>query len=1592
MIPVDLDIGELTMAKARASRATSYFPVKIPVYSLSGGVGKQIPTKRLPTECSVLTNFFCTTQSSLDKRNGFRWADLQGDFGNFSDDTVENLFFHWMEVDAITSYLFIINTNVTYSIWEDHPDKQQIYGGPREFLTVYKITTNLQENDLSDANYITTEKLPTLLGSGKTYIHWNSWKYLVYQDPDPAKYLPAQKRLEAVTIGSSVLILNKQVKAGFTTINGKIELDFTSEETQWIATERLKALDGTELPEGEPVTADWNTSADLYGGNIQYLTAASVDPQNKAEVWNEYKDYTWGSTVIDPGDPVFKPGADDDSLGNDSYPFKQFRGRTWDDSPDVVNGGGVLVIDFNSEVLRLDSTTAYHKDSKLGNQITLRGSTNDGEAQVMNYVWMHREKEGDSFEIRRTGQKHFFTSDGTPDGTADGPERPETFVVNPVDHLNNTQATAKLTLPRNYAYHRYPRQTFTYDRNDDGEIGHYEVDYSPGPIAALNGSFGLMSSHLESGVNDRSKTEGDGYFGITQWKSNYDGYENPTDDPDKLQYFELTDSAGLTTRFYTGFSKGTSTGSIGWEPGTAYRRSGNAAVTEAYIREQVGYGGRLVDIWTSDSPAKSFAGAINDSDLAITATYSGHRTVYLTQDAGGDAGNTEINLMSYDLVNNNYYKIAVNDLYEPPEDGFRFTGGIGTSYDDGYTAEELGSGFADAAELAKVINLKQSETLIAYSNQFSVTDDTTYPGRLIVLQKDSGRHTNTSIWYNSFTENDDDAGSEGDIIYDLSTHVAQDTIPLAFSGGTDGDTINNIINPTWDGGEGSTDYWEAADEWTQQQQFLTNDGDPLRFGIWKVRSYLEADELPGPTNVLLSADENPKGSKLPPHQDTARWERVLDEASSLETPEGNKLNVATSAFMPVEDYVYPDGDAPELGQSITKLSDLKFPPDITDLEAFNGDNSTVVTLRWLYDEDQDTLDPFIQGDLTHYQAQQEINKKGKGKIIHLSEAYLENTPGWYRYINMETAPYLQKIRTPGKRAVIDKRRMPQMLYPSFKEDQDTGTLETVFGIRPVEWDPRTSGNDETNRGPGIFFNPSTGEPQETNIKTLAFYRDRLFLANDDTIIASASGDWDNFFLADPDNISDTDPLDLMVSSNNYTPITSLIPFRDFLFVGTSGNTQYELVGSNNIISPKTAEFAPTAFYPMLPDVRPISMNNNLFFFSDRKLYIYFGQRDLATEQAFEVSKHVEGYLPNDLTMATSSSHGSMIFGLDTGSEINGVRTSTIFCYRNQVAGEKVVQNAFFDWKIKLSKDPQFGGSATAEAPFVQFIQGSGSSLFAVVGAVTERQANSSNMHLELWYMPLKKDHLNIPRLDKLVYLQSGDVEIGSGGNAGYDPVTNRTNIGISLSFDPNFAPVFDTIVTRNGEVVPLTYDNSSAGYRYWVDGDRTGVTDGATRWIDTVNFAGIKYKSLVTLSETFVRDEGNNIVPGTLNLRYGLIQTFNSPHFDIKVSSPTRDSKTTTFNKTDATANYSSFGVEVDVARPDFIGNPYGGAAIGTVQEGSLGDITIEKDIASQVRFPILGFSQDIEITISSDNPHPLNIASLQFNGKFKPITKFHSS
>ena len=1380
MILIGLGTGEPPVAKKRASRAQSYFPVKIPIYSLSGGVGRQIPSKRLPTEVQDMVNFFCTVESSIDKRNGTQYIDNLLSLS--SSEETDDLRFHWMEKDNENAYIVLIRQDDDATI--------------NNFLKVYLVT-------------IDSTDTPSVVDQTVSVTDTDIYDYLRYSKAD----------LKFVNIGSALLCLNTEVSAGFTSLQDDSDTF-------------LKDLDGS-------VTV----TEDVKGRDIQYLTSVSVHRGHEAEVWVESQDYVWGQKVIDGGDPVY----DDSEDSSDPNDFKEWRGLEWDEGV-TRNEGGELLIDINTNVLALNDSSgnvsSYLDNVKWGTQISLSGlktfqGTHEGasDATVMTDSTTDF---GDVDEL--TGLTITNTTDGS------------SGLI-----TSNTQTTITVT-------------ALTGGTDNDWDAGDvYTVSET-----TVTRNYIFVAPSIETGFDT-----GD-LFAWTGGGSN-----------SRARTICVNPTASWTTATTEIDFNGTDIG----DSDTIDLTDGNGATityTASTSSEDLSAHQFLVDVADDSAAASSLVNCIMDD------TY-GQENMHAEVD---DTVDTQVNLTQL-IVGPDGNQVVGSSGFTTPAIA-DFSGGTTATYSVG----QVGSGWADAAALKTAIEHTNGHGTIfeVVANQVSFTDSSPFSGRVIIRSASPGKASNTKVWLNDYKWNDpgDSGHRQNDQDYNLNTYTAN-SVNSSFEGGVeDGEaSMKDTFVPTWDSGTGVNDYWNVADIKTD-----------LMYGIWQVKKYLPAEELPGPTNELLSEDIDPRGSTLPPHLDLHRWERVSNESEDLTKDGGTTFcNAEPSWYIPVEEYIYPTLTTLHLGQSVTKLSDLKFPPDSTDLIAYNGVAGVQTTLHDLYpDDSQDGYDGF-------------------GKILHLSQAYLEHTPGWYRVINKDKAPYLKKIRTPGKRAVIDQKRMPMMIYIS-----DVTTSPVTWSARKVGWDHRTSGDHESNRGPGIFFDPSTGDPQESKINAMSFYRDRLFLANNDTIISSKSGDWDNFWMDDPDNITDTDPLDLMVSSNNYTPIKNLIPFQDFLFVGTSGNTQYELVGSQNIISPLTAEFAPTAFYPMITNVDPVAMNNSLFFFSKQKLFIYFGQKSVISEKAFEVSRHIPEYLPEKIKDITTSNHSSMIFALQEDTTPNTTTSSSVFVYRNQIANEKVVQNAFYRWDFS---------SITSEPHSIRFVHGWNKHVYLLAKSYGTDDALAPDIILSR--LSLEKEDENIPRLDYRRDISSESI------TSSYDPSTGLTTITGTWG-----TPFADTIVSTEGEVLTLT-STSNDGNTYTISGNYVKLfDDGEQKWL------GLSYPCSVEFSTTYLRDELNNIVPGVLNLRYCVLQTYNSKQFDVSVDVRNR-------SKVDY-----SFDQEISDTRED---HDWIGAATltGRIKE-------------HQVRFPILGYNSDVRITASSNNPHPLNVASLQYNGKFKGTTRFHNS
>ena len=235
------------MAKKRLNtpgkrKRSSYFPIKVPINTLSGGVGKQAPTKRLPTEAEDLNNVFCTSERSVDKRNGF--AMMNG---------AENLGIANAGNRDIWWYWFLAGRDREFLIGVDKKGLVNDETGEQDMLFVYK----------KDGQGLIKQAVDNEL------------------DEDIVDYIKhggssAFESLRACTVGSSVVLLNTEVKAGFTsdgTDNSTFDLDGNKKENE--------------------------VDEDVAGRKIEYLTSVGVDPDNTAEYWNSSYNYTFGQTAID---------------------------------------------------------------------------------------------------------------------------------------------------------------------------------------------------------------------------------------------------------------------------------------------------------------------------------------------------------------------------------------------------------------------------------------------------------------------------------------------------------------------------------------------------------------------------------------------------------------------------------------------------------------------------------------------------------------------------------------------------------------------------------------------------------------------------------------------------------------------------------------------------------------------------------------------------------------------------------------------------------------------------------------------------------------------------------------------------------------------------------------------------------------------------------------------------------------------------------------------------------------------------------------------------------------------------------------------
>lgn len=595
----------------------------------------------------------------------------------------------------------------------------------------------------------------------------------------------------------------------------------------------------------------------------------------------------------------------------------------------------------------------------------------------------------------------------------------------------------------------------------------------------------------------------------------------------------------------------------------------------------------------------------------------------------------------------------------------------------------------------------------------------------------------------------------------------------------------------------------------------------------------------------------------------------------------------------VRDYTYPVTNKAYLGQSLNNISETKFPPSEEDLQASNGAENKLLNNY-----------PTI-GD-----------GQGRGKVYYYGNSFGAVSPGYYRVKSTDERPYLHKILTPESASRLDEDRMPHKIFIGG---------DGAWKITPIDWDSRLGGTNDSNPGISVFKD-TEGNVRQANISSMAFYRDRLFMSSLDTIFSSTMGDFTDFWIEDPSNIVATDPIDVQASANKFTPIISMVPFSDFLFINTDSDVQYELLGSENQITPFTAELAPTSFYSTALMIEPQLMGSQIYFYARNRMYLYFSNRVNNLNKAVEVSSHCPQYLPTNFRSPAVAPSRDSIFVVDDDSP------NLVYGYTNRFSGDQVVQNAFYRFVLD-------------EGTVVYDIQEFDDNLYLLLTYPTT--TNTNRFHLVK--MKMATEDPEIPRIDsRIKFVVESD---GDSPNTVYNEDTNQTTFTLPIS-----SPNLNECILHSG----WGNDNFSRLVATLSEEDSTDqrsvyVLEGNYSTQGNIIYFGSSFTMTVELSPQFMRDENNNVVDGVLNLRTLHLRHAKTGDYRIEASRRGRDPVVSTFNLQEADNRLDPLPLEIYETDGEFVAQ-------------------------------VFGFASETSIKILSDYPTPVNITQMELKGKFKSI------
>lgn len=494
-------------------------------------------------------------------------------------------------------------------------------------------------------------------------------------------------------------------------------------------------------------------------------------------------------------------------------------------------------------------------------------------------------------------------------------------------------------------------------------------------------------------------------------------------------------------------------------------------------------------------------------------------------------------------------------------------------------------------------------------------------------------------------------------------------------------------------------------------------------------------------------------------------------------------------------------------------------------------------------------------------------------------------------------------------------RIPYKINPRNMPHAIVREADGSFKLKELPWVGRGSGNEDTNPDPSFIGRC---------INDIFFFRNRLGVISDESIILSATNDFFNFWFKSSAAIADTDPIDVSVSSNKVAKLTHAVPFaRELMLFSREGQF---VLSSDGVMTPKSVKCDQITNFDYNPMVQPISIGPSIFFTNDRvnhsSLMRYYSLQDVVDlKDAEDVSAHVPTYIPKNVTRLSGNTTENVV------TLVNTDNPNTVFCYKFILQNGVSEQQAWFKWIFG------YKGTEVVLAEFVDstiyFLINSPNGLFLDKAQLTGNVVDFPDEPVRL-FMDRKIEY-NIPE------------------NAKYSDFEDYTEISLKDVYGYASKPTGEYsyyVVAKDGSVWEFDdWDEAEGKLRLY--GDHRGQSV----------FIGMSYYFYTALSKQNIKkstDSGGVVAEdeGRLQLRYYWFNYSKSGVFDCHVNNEIKNKH---FKYRFTGRNLGESRTKLDV------NNLYTG----------------------KFKFPVQDDNNEVVISVSSNNPQPLNVISGGWEGLY---------